>query len=206
MLMGLVFLPSSSYLRECDSKAFTMSTLLHIGRPGISSEIMGIRLQNRRRSKKFISFRCGPTKNDDELSPSEEAAESMFMKELRRRGMESEDQRKTTESKSNGEPSSDYDDKKLENQREVSMSLNSEGLEGLIPRAKLLLSLGGTFFLAFGPLILITITLFTALYFYFGPTFIHGASTSSFSPPQFVDPYQLLEDDKISRMTSPPLK
>lgn len=106
-----------------------MSTLLHIGRPGISSEIMGIRLQNRRRSKKFISFRCGPTKNDDELSPSEEAAESMFMKELRRRGMESEDQRKTTESKSNGEPSSDYDDKKLENQREVSMSLNSEGLE-----------------------------------------------------------------------------
>lgn len=129
MLMGLVFLPSSSYLRECDSKAFTMSTLLHIGRPGISSEIMGIRLQNRRRSKKFISFRCGPTKNDDELSPSEEAAESMFMKELRRRGMESEDQRKTTESKSNGEPSSDYDDKKLENQREVSMSLNSEGLE-----------------------------------------------------------------------------
>lgn len=54
----------------------------------------------------------------------------MFMKELKRRGIESENGRKTTESKSNGGPSADYgDENKVENQREVSMALNSEGLE-----------------------------------------------------------------------------
>jgi len=37
--------------------------------------------------------------------------------------------------------------------------------QGLVPRAKLLLTLGGTFFLAFGPLILITVAFFSALYF-----------------------------------------
>uniref|UniRef100_M1CF12 Tubulin alpha-6 chain n=1 Tax=Solanum tuberosum TaxID=4113 RepID=M1CF12_SOLTU len=37
-------------------------------------------------------------------------------------------------------------------------------LQGLIPRAKLLLTLGGTFFLAFWPLILVTIAAFLALY------------------------------------------
>ena len=36
--------------------------------------------------------------------------------------------------------------------------------QGLIPRAKLLLTLGGTFFMAFWPLILITVSAFTALY------------------------------------------
>lgn len=37
--------------------------------------------------------------------------------------------------------------------------------QGLIPRAKLLLTIGGTFFLGFGPLILITVAFFCALYF-----------------------------------------
>lgn len=36
--------------------------------------------------------------------------------------------------------------------------------QGLIPRAKLLLTIGGTFFLGFWPLILITLGLFLALY------------------------------------------
>lgn len=88
----------------------------------------------------------------------------------------------------------------LENQRERSMALNSEGLEGLVPRAKLLLTLGGTFFLAFGPLILITVAFFSALYFYFGPSFIHDGSKMSISPPQYVDPYALLEDERISQI------
>ncbi|XLR43608.1 hypothetical protein HN51_027654 [Arachis hypogaea] len=34
---------------------------------------------------------------------------------------------------------------------------------------------------------------------YFGPTFVHDASKMSLSPPQYVDPYALLEDaSKIS--------
>jgi len=37
--------------------------------------------------------------------------------------------------------------------------------QGLIPRARLLLTIGGTFFLGFGPLILIIIATFSALYF-----------------------------------------
>ena len=37
--------------------------------------------------------------------------------------------------------------------------------QGLIPRAKLLLTLGGTFFLGFWPLILITVAFFSSLYF-----------------------------------------
>ncbi|TVU24767.1 hypothetical protein EJB05_27223, partial [Eragrostis curvula] len=74
-------------------------------------------------------------------------------------------------------------------QRERSMALNSEGLEGLIPRAKLLLSLGGTFFLAFGPLILVTVSLFAGLYLYFGPSFVHDASKTPISPPPYIDPY-----------------
>ncbi|OIW01451.1 hypothetical protein TanjilG_30925 [Lupinus angustifolius] len=60
----------------------------------------------------------------------------------------------------------------LDSQRERSMALDSEGLEGLIPLARLLLTLGGTLFLAFWPLILIIVASFSALYFYFGSTFV----------------------------------
>ncbi|XP_030472531.1 uncharacterized protein LOC115690343 [Syzygium oleosum] len=142
----------------------------------------------------------------------EEPPESLFMKELKRRGMTPtsllEDTKKGTYdngleeergfSKRNAvstEPGNN-----LTNQREQSMALNSEGLEGLIPRAKLLLTLGGTFFLGFWPLILITVASFSALYLYFGPTFVHDGSNVRVSPPQYNDPYALLEDERISQM------
>ncbi len=80
------------------------------------------------------------------------------------------------------------------------MALNSEGLEGLIPRAKVLLTIGGTFFLGFGPLILITVAFFCALYFYFGPTFVHDGSEPPIIPPQYMDPNELLEDERISQI------
>ncbi|KAF5731864.1 hypothetical protein HS088_TW18G00549 [Tripterygium wilfordii] len=155
--------------------------------------------------------------DDDNQSKSEEPPESLFMKELRRRGMTPtsllED---TTRSKSGlddeiklGEDdrglskrntvSTDYE-KDLTNQRERSMALNSEGLEGLIPRAKLLLATGATFFLGFWPLILVTVAFFSALYFYFGTAFVHDGSETPISPPQYVDPYELLEDERISQM------
>jgi len=35
---------------------------------------------------------------------------------------------------------------------------------------------------------------------YFGPTFVHDASKMAISPPQYVDPYALLEDERISQI------
>lgn len=46
-----------------------------------------------------------------------------------------------------------------------SRELNSEGLEGLIPRATELIKLGTSVFLAFGPLILAVTIAFAAIYF-----------------------------------------
>ncbi|KHN23180.1 hypothetical protein glysoja_044496 [Glycine soja] len=148
---------------------------------------------------------------------SEEPPESLFMKELKRRGMtptsllddykQSDyglDEEVYVNEEDRGFPKrkavSTNVERSLDNQRERSMALNSEGLEGLVPRAKLLLTIGGTFFLGFGPLILIIVATFSALYFYFGPTFVHDASKMAISPPQYVDPYALLEDERISQI------
>ncbi|KAL6347564.1 hypothetical protein AAG906_026089 [Vitis piasezkii] len=158
---------------------------------------------------------CGVQEGDNQ-SNGEEPPESLFMKELKRRGMTPtslledskrgayglEEEIKLEEdigfSKRNAY-STDFE-ANLSNQRERSMALNSEGLEGLIPRAKLLLTIGGTFFLGFGPLILITVAFFCALYFYFGPTFVHDGSKTPIMPPQYIDPYELLEDERISQI------
>ncbi|XP_058190504.1 uncharacterized protein LOC131307822 isoform X2 [Rhododendron vialii] len=180
-------------------------------------------LSNRRflsfQSSKVYVFRgcrisCKVQEGDNKTN-GEEPPESLFMKELRKRGMtptslleETDRSVKDEEIKLKEEEggyskrnavSTDYE-KSLSNQRERSMALNSEGLEGLIPRAKLLLSTGGTFFLGFGPLILITVASFSALYLYFGPTFVHDASKIPITPPQYIDPYVLLEDERISQM------
>uniref|UniRef100_A0A7N0ZR29 Uncharacterized protein n=1 Tax=Kalanchoe fedtschenkoi TaxID=63787 RepID=A0A7N0ZR29_KALFE len=146
----------------------------------------------------------------------EEPPESLFMKELRRRGMtptslleESKrgaievDEDSNSTQKDGGvsmrSTVSTNFEQNLSDQRQRSMSLNSEGLEGLIPRARLLLTLGGTFFLAFRPLILATIAIFSALYLYFGTTFIHDGADKTASLPQYIDPYTLLEDDRITQ-------
>ncbi|KAI0493319.1 hypothetical protein KFK09_027596 [Dendrobium nobile] len=155
-------------------------------------------------------------------SNGEEPPESLFMKELKRRGVTPSSLLEDTErafyrqgqedvaaeeenggrrgwSKRNGVASAEYK-KRASGQRELSMSLNSEGIEGLFPRAKLLLTIGGTFFLGFWPLILITVSAFAALYFYFGPTFVHDASKISASPPPYIEPYELLKDERISEI------
>ncbi|KAJ6799765.1 uncharacterized protein M6B38_203460 [Iris pallida] len=155
-------------------------------------------------------------------SNGEEGPESMFMKELRRRGMtptslleeanrgglfesgekeEGKEMRvgegKEENKKRNGVASAEVD-KGTADQRVRSMALNSEGLEGLIPRAKVLLTIGGTFFIGFWPLILITFVVFAAVYSYFGPSFVHDGSKTQLSPPPYVDPYALLEDERIT--------
>ncbi|KAJ6385562.1 hypothetical protein OIU77_028696 [Salix suchowensis] len=172
--------------------------------------------------QQMVKVFCSVQEEDNNQRNGEEPTESLFMKELKRRGMNPtslleetnrgnygvEDEMKIGEedrgfSKRNSV--STELDKSLSNQRERSMALNSEGLEGLIPRAKLLLTLGGTFFLGFWPLILITVALFSCLYFYFGPSFIHDGSNASISPPPYIDPYELLEDERISQI-APSLK
>lgn len=147
------------------------------------------------------------------------------MKELRRRGMtptslleesnrgssyglgekemelkeESGGARNRGQVKRNGVASVEFE-KGVSDQRKRSMALNSEGLEGLVPRAKLLLTIGGTFFLGFWPLISITVAFFAALYFYFGPSFVHDASKMPASPPPYMDPYTLLEEERLSQV------
>ncbi|PUZ45170.1 hypothetical protein GQ55_8G200900 [Panicum hallii var. hallii] len=147
---------------------------------------------------------------DGEEGKEEEAPESLFARELRRRGMapgpatpaeakEAEEGGAEAGRKRGVAAAAEFDrGAAADGQRERSMALNSEGLEGLVPRAKLLLSLGGTFFLAFGPLILVTVSLFAGLY-YFGPSFVHDASKNPVSPPPYIDPYQLLEDERLTR-------
>ncbi|XP_071736821.1 uncharacterized protein [Rutidosis leptorrhynchoides] len=169
-------------------------------------------------NKRFI-VSCKARDTDDNESKGEEPTESLFMKELKRRGMTptslleeswstSKDDNITYKEEDGGYTnrnavSTDYE-KSLTNQREQSMALNSEGLEGLIPRAKVLLTLGGTYFLAFWPLILVTVASFSAVYLYFGPKFVHDATTRQVHLPQYVDPYALLEDQRISE-TAPRL-
>ncbi|XP_075520804.1 uncharacterized protein LOC142554071 [Primulina tabacum] len=180
-----------------------------------SSVRRNLRLQN---SGILFDYRrfwitCEAGANDDQ-NKGEEPPESLFMKELKRRGMNSsslleEKNRNIDRDKEikfreedggwsykrrNGVTTDD--ERSISNQREKSMAINSEGLEGLIPRAKLLLTLGGTFFLAFWPLILATIAFFCALYLYFGPEFVHDGSKTSMAPPPYVDPYELLEEER----------
>ncbi|CAM8974194.1 unnamed protein product [Rhodiola kirilowii] len=159
---------------------------------------------------------CCAVQGDGNKSNGEEPPESLFMKELQRRGMTPTsllEERKRGNIGIDEDPELKEKDRgasmrrtvstnfepNLSDQRERSMSLNSEGLEGLIPRAKLLLTLGGTFFLAFRPLILATVGIFSALYFYFGTTFIHDGTDKPASIPQYVDPYTLLEDERINQ-------
>ncbi|XP_022762383.1 uncharacterized protein LOC111308326 isoform X2 [Durio zibethinus] len=120
------------------------------------------------------------TQEGDNKSNGKEPPESLFMKELKRRGMTPtsllEDAKQTNfgldEEMKVGEEAGSFSkrnavsteyEKSLSNQRERSMELNSEGLE------------------------------------YFGPSFIHDGSETPVSSPQFIDPYALLEDERISQ-------
>ncbi|KNA09346.1 hypothetical protein SOVF_154440 [Spinacia oleracea] len=193
--------PSSSRVTEFDSDVHR-NGILRFRRRGIASR----KLMNR----VFCKLQDGDDRPSNNSS-SNEPPESLFMKELRRRGITptsllEESNRSTIEeeitedgvdrlySKRNAVATGS--DKSLTNQREQSMALNSEGLEGLIPRAKLLLTLGGTFFLAFWPLIIVTVGSFAALYLYFGPTFVHDGTDTGVSLPQYIDPYVLLQEER----------
>ncbi|KAJ6827160.1 uncharacterized protein M6B38_367935 [Iris pallida] len=141
--------------------------------------------------------RCHFQENDGAFD-GEDPPESLFMRELRRRGMapmvplistsmleevsrgllelgllegmeievhiEKESLARMMRQMKGAAPGEEFDGGIAGERRE----LDCERLEGFIPRAKLLLTIGGTLFLGFGPLIMITIMFFAALYLNIG--------------------------------------
>eukprot|EP00891_Asterochloris_glomerata_P008170 jgi/Astpho2/8170/Aster-x0800 len=89
-------------------------------------------------------------------------------------------------------------------QLQKSRQLQSEGLEGLLPRLAELAKLGGRFFLAFLPAVLIISGLFTGIYAIWGQNFIHYGSARRNAPPPYVDPWDLLNEPTMDPMI--PLK
>ncbi|KAM7482398.1 hypothetical protein LguiB_006981 [Lonicera macranthoides] len=214
----------------CSSFSISQSKLLRKSScfcSEFNSKVAGKRISNRSSKlvliNKRFTVRC-KVQEGDSKSNGEEPPESLFMKELKKRGMTPtsllEESNTSIYSNDEGIWYREEDggftnrnfvstnvEKSLSNQRERSMALNSEGLEGLVPRAKLLLTIGGSFFLGFWQLIFITIALFCALYLYFGATFVHDGTDpdTPVAPPPYVDPYALLEDERISQ-TAPLLR
>jgi len=98
-----------------------------------------------------------------------------------------------------GKAESATDAAALEDQLEKSRKLNSEGLEGLIPRATELLKLGGGQFLAFLPFMGAAVALFVGCFYLLGPSFVHGGTDAS-RPPPYVDPQLLLDEPTYDPM------
>lgn len=105
----------------------------------------------------------------------------MFKKELERRQISSVDDipdQPSTSTRTGTTPQSPFEQRRsatpppsfagrndeVPPQLQKSRELNSEGLEGLFPRASALLQLGVSFFLAFGPFIVAVVLAFGAIY------------------------------------------
>ncbi|KAA8538244.1 hypothetical protein F0562_027933 [Nyssa sinensis] len=206
-----------SYLKF-RSDSFQSLSFFRLNYDSPATAVKALKLQTRRRCS-VVAFKvCCRHQEGHQESSGEEPPESLFTKEMERRGMSPtsmlddnnrsmlslDENMKLKEdnselSKENlGSTSTDID-KSLSSQRERSMALNSEGLEGLIPRAKLLLTIGGTFFISFWPLVLTIVALLSALYLYFGASFIHEASKAPMATPPYIDPHVLLEDGRTSQ-------
>jgi hypothetical protein len=141
-------------------------------------------------SRLEFTTRClGGDQNDS----GDNKPETLFMRELRKRGImptsttddgndsgtlgtgtktkEGENDKSASGSSGTGpfgtstkSPPKQTDEREKSNQRERSMALNSEGIDGLIPRGLELLKLGGSFWLPFWPLIVATVSTFVACY------------------------------------------
>eukprot|EP00899_Mesostigma_viride_P009498 jgi/Mesvir1/1854/Mv06953-RA.1 len=168
---------NSGVPRSCPTRTRTLAWTFQAGKPSRS------RLQIRM------------AQNDPSEKPSsgeESSTESMFLRELKRRGISSDKDGKA-QGPSVPLPAPPAIEQMDQGQLERSRKLNSEGLEGLIPRATELVKLGGSFFLAFGPLIAGAAVVFVSAYLIFGSGFVHGGRTSM--PPKVVDPYALLDEE-----------
>ncbi|KAK9822666.1 hypothetical protein WJX81_006478 [Elliptochloris bilobata] len=129
---------------------------------------------------------CVCARNGSDPGPvGKESTESLFVRELKRRGLESNQ----VSAAADAPPSTEANQPLTPPQLAKSRALACEGLEGLLPRAQELVKLGGSFFLGFGPLILLLVLLSAGTYAVLGNSFIHGGR-SSYTPR--VDPYELL--------------
>lgn len=84
----------------------------------------------------------------------------------------------------------------VEGQRERSIAMVNEGLEGLIPRASQLLQLGGSVFLAFLPFIVAISLVFGGIYYVFGDSFVHGGQAGK-GLPAYIDAEALLAEPTV---------
>ncbi|KAK9862925.1 hypothetical protein WJX84_003937 [Apatococcus fuscideae] len=149
---------------------------------------------------------CTPRAAEDNKhsEQSDESTESLFMKELRRRGYQNSDgtNKKGDSSRGPATSTSAPDRPPImrgrpannppRSQLDVSRQLNSEGLEGLPGRASVLLRLGLTFFLGFAPFILVVGLLFGGIYLFEGSRFIHGGRPGQM--PEYINPDILLAE------------
>lgn len=92
----------------------------------------------------------------------------------------------------------------LDGQRERTLGFVNDGLEGLIPRGKLLLQLGGGLFLAFLPFMATFSVLFTVIFYAFPEgTFLHGGRPQGMiydrpeDNPKYMDPASLLSEQTV---------
>jgi len=78
----------------------------------------------------------------------------------------------------------------------ASRAAASEGLSGLVPRARVLATLGLGLGLspAFWGLAAVSLSLFAALALGYGDAFIHGGRPAVTGPPPYIDPYSLLDE------------
>ncbi|XP_052118920.1 uncharacterized protein LOC110272951 [Arachis duranensis] len=114
----------------------------------------------------------------------EEPPESLFMKKLKRRGMT---------------PTSLLEDYKQGNSGVDEEVVVNEQDRGLSRRNVVSTDVERSLKNPHNRRILFSSLLVCTMLQYFGPTFVHDASKMSLSPPQYVDPYALLEDaSKIS--------
>lgn len=144
--------------------------------------------------------RCTPLCAKKNGEDQAESPESLFAKELNRRGIDksklgnAEDRQGQPSSSKGPSPAPQFAQNREEGgQLQRSRKLNSEGLEGLIPRVSSLAQLGGSIFLAFLPAVAVISLLFSAIYFVYGQDFVHGGDHRRSAPPPYLDPFDLLD-------------
>ncbi|KAM3312868.1 hypothetical protein ACQJBY_032575 [Aegilops geniculata] len=156
--------------------------VIHLARPALTPS-PSLRPRGRRMLRLRVRCRIDGDEGGGARGSEENEPESLFAKELRRRGMAAgsvpsgEKSGAATEAEEGG-PGGEAGRKRgvgaaaaeferaatgADGQRERSMALNSEGFE------------------------------------YFGQSFVHHGSKKPVAPPPYIDPYELLEDDRISR-------
>ncbi|XP_072972104.1 uncharacterized protein [Typha angustifolia] len=147
---------------------------LHLARSAFSPTL-SLRYTSLPRRRHFAggAVRCRLQESGGGEYNGEEPTESLFMKELRRRGMaptslleeevEAKEEIDERRNKRSGMASVEYE-QRISSQREKSTALNIEGIE------------------------------------YFGPSCVHDGSKMPLTPT-YIDPHTLLEDERLSQLT-----